>query len=50
VDQGGDAKLHSAIVVAREDGYDRQSEEAIFQPSQGKAPTFGAPGKRDRVF
>ena len=46
VDQGGDPKLHSALVVAREDGHDRQSEEVIFQFAKAKRRVFGAPGRR----
>ena len=36
VDQGGDPGIHPALLVAGEDGHDRQSEEAIFQSPQSK--------------
>ncbi len=36
VDQGVDPGIHPALVVAREDGHDREPEEAVLQPAQGE--------------
>ena len=46
VDQGRDPGIHPALVVAREDGHYRQSEEAVLQSTQGQEPDFGAGRRR----
>ena len=46
VDQGGDSRVHPALVVAREDGHHREPEEALLQPAQGQGPHLGLRGGR----
>ena len=46
VDQGGDSRIHPAILVPREDGHHREPEEAVLQPAQGQGPHLRLRGRR----
>ena len=42
VDQGRHPGIHPALVVAGENGHDREPEEAVLQPAQGQEQDLGA--------
>src|ERR1041385_4454882 len=46
VDQGVDPGIHPALVVARENGHDREPEEAVLQPAQGEEQDLRARRRR----